>query len=221
MTDIAAIRKTIEATGLLCRGGFHPAKRDRVPGTPGTLVLVGNAGPEMWAAFEAARREDPDPLDAWTRRTLDGVARELGATALYPFQGPPYLPFQRWAMRAEPVYASPLGALIHPDYGVWHAYRGALAFVETIDLPPRDDRPSPCDTCKARPCLAACPVNAFGPEGYHVQDCVGHLAEPAGRECMETGCAARRACPVGQDFFYPAPQVQHHMERFLAAYGPG
>ena len=30
---------------------------------------------------------------------------------------------------------SPLGILIHPDWGLWHSYRGALAFRERLDLP--------------------------------------------------------------------------------------
>src|SRR4030095_137820 len=49
----------------------------------------------------------------------------------------------RWAMRAEAVAPSPLGILIHPDYGLWHAYRGALAFAERLALPPRGARPLP------------------------------------------------------------------------------
>ena len=28
-------------------------------------------------------------------------------------------------------HASPLGLLIHPDYGLWHGYRGALLFAAT------------------------------------------------------------------------------------------
>ena len=99
---------------------------------------------------------------------LDDVARRFDATALYPSDGPPYLPFQRWAMKAEPVRSSPLGILIHPDYGLWHGYRGALAFAGALPLPPRDERASPCDDCADRPCLSTCPVAAFGEAGYDV-----------------------------------------------------
>ena len=45
-----------------------------------------------------------------------------------PRTGRPWLPFQQWARKAEPVHVSPLGVLIHPDYGLWHSYRGALCF---------------------------------------------------------------------------------------------
>ena len=45
---------------------------------------------------------------------IEALARELGGKALFPFGGPPFLPFQRWAQRAEPVHSSPIGLLIHP-----------------------------------------------------------------------------------------------------------
>ena len=160
--DYAAVDAAVRARGLVARGGFHPRAEDGVPGLAdgrpaGTLVLAGNAGPAMWRAFAAAPEASagPDPLDRWTARVLTELAGRIGAEALFPFGGPPYLPFVRWAKRAEPVAESPLGMLIHPDYGLWHAYRGALAFAEVLDLPPRADRPRPCDTCAGRPCLSA------------------------------------------------------------------
>ncbi|GMQ77036.1 MAG: 4Fe-4S dicluster domain-containing protein [Gammaproteobacteria bacterium] len=107
----------------------------------GTLVLVGVVGGSCWDTFQAAAesRQSPHPLDRWSRRVVTELAAELGAEALFPFGGPPYLPFLRWAQRAEAVHPSPIGPLIHPDYGLWHAYRGALAFAQSIDLPPADE----------------------------------------------------------------------------------
>ena len=77
-----------------------------------------------------------DPLDRFSRRVVGALARALGVTALYPFGGPPHLPFQQWAQRAEPVHPSPIGVLIHPVYGPWHSYRGALGFVHALDVAP-------------------------------------------------------------------------------------
>jgi ferredoxin len=220
---LADIDGTVSATGLGLRGGFHTEAADAVPacvdGRPTqTLVLVGNVGGSMWDAFAASPEladGAPNALDRWTRRVLDGIAGGLGAMPLYPFGGPPYLPFQRWAMRAEPVAPSPLGILIHPDYGLWHAYRGALAFAEPLDLPPHDARPSPCAGCREKPCLTACPVGAFGPQRYDVPACVGHIAGAAGAACMAGSCLARRACPVGRAFTYGPAQAGYHMQAFL------
>jgi hypothetical protein len=222
--DFASLADRVAACGLSLRGGFHPAPEDGAPPlpggqAPGTVILVGNVGSGMWATFAAAPEAGdgrPHPLNRWTERVVGQVAVETGAMALFPFGGPPYLPFQRWAMRAEAVAPSPLGILIHPDYGLWHAYRAALAFAARIDLPPRRARPRPCDSCIGRPCLAACPVRAFSAGGYDVAACVGHVDSAAGTECREGGCLARRACPVGAGFAYRREQHRFHMAAFLA-----
>lgn len=174
----------------------------------------------MWAAFAGSPEAcdgRPDPLDRWTRRILEDAAAAFGAVALFPFGGPPYRPFQRWAMRAEPVSPSPLGILIHPDYGLWHAYRGALAFAQPLLLPPKAERPSPCLACADRPCLEACPVGAFTEAGYDVAACVAHLGKPKGAACLALGCRARAACPVGGAYRPSAEQAAFHMRAFLAA----
>ena len=221
-SDLLTVANLLHSYGLIVRGGFHPLAGDGVPGEPATLVLVGNAGPAMWRTLEAARAEggytdSANPLDDWMRDVLSEVGDALGATPLFPSGGPPHLPFQRWARRAEPVYPSPLGVLIHPDYGLWHAYRGALAFAERLDLPPRDARPRPCDTCADKPCLAACPVAAFGPDGYDVPVCVDHISAPEGTDCMDLGCRARRACPIGREFIYEPAHAAFHMAAFRRA----
>lgn len=222
--DHASICRAVEAGGLRPRGAFHPGHADGVPAMAdgrqaGTVVLVGVVGGSCWDAFQAAEesRQSPAPLDRWSRRVVTGLAAELGAEALFPFGGPPFLPFMRWARRAEAVHPSPIGPLIHPDYGLWHAYRGALAFAECLDLPPADQRPSPCDSCADKPCLTTCPVAAFSQTGYDVPACVGHMAGDRGGDCLGGGCLARRACPVGVTFQYVPVQMGFHMRAFLAA----
>jgi hypothetical protein len=212
--DIAA---TLAKHGLLPRGAFHAGAEDGAPNGVGTVLLVGNAGPGMWRAFAAAMPDGKNPLDNWSKSVLGDIARRFDAAPLFPSDGPPYLPFQRWAMKAEPVSSSPLGILVHPDYGLWHGYRGALTFAEKLPLPPRDERPSPCDSCDGRPCLSACPVAAFGEAGYDVPACAGHLRTSAGEDCMALGCRARRACPVGRDYIYEPAQASFHMAAFLRA----
>lgn len=201
-----------------------------------TLVLAGNAGPAMWAAFGRDRKTDPrlggeHPLDDWSRIVLGGIAERFGGVALLPNDGPPYHPFQRWALRAEPLHPSPLGILIHPDYGLWHGYRGALAFAERLDLPPKDDKPkdgrprnkqaSPCQSCADKPCLSTCPVGAFTADGYDVQACIAHIDSADGVDCREQGCRARRACPVGREYIYAPEQAAFHTAAFARAYRKG
>ncbi len=225
LMDIATIERAAEVHGLKLRGGFHPEAADRVPSLSdgeavGTLILLGNVGNGLWQSFGASPEFNdrlPDPLNRWSQRIIGLLAADLGAAVHLPFGGPPHLPFVAWAKRAEPVVESPLGMLIHHDYGLWHAYRGALAFAETIDLPPRETRARPCDTCADKPCLTACPVNAFTTTGYNVAACVGHIATAAGGDCMELGCRARRACPIGREYRYNNDQARFHMAAFLKA----
>ena len=45
---------------------------------------------------------------------------------------------------------SPLGILIHPEFGLWHALRGALLFRDRLELPAIEARPSPCDALRGQ-----------------------------------------------------------------------
>ena len=224
--DLTRLAERCRVSGLALRGGFHPAADDGVPslsdGRPvATLLMIGNVGSSLWPAFSASPEAGdgaPDALDRWSRRIAQDIASEVGAEPLFPFGGPPYLPFQRWAQRAEPVAPSPLGILIHPDYGLWHAYRAALAFADRLEVPARRQRPRPCDRCVDRPCLTACPVGAFSESGYDVPVCISHLSAPASEPCVSGGCLARRACPVGRAYAYAADQARFHMRAFRAAH---
>lgn len=224
---LARVEAELAVEGLVVLGAFHPQADDAVPAQVdgracGTLILAGSAGGSLWSRFaQSPEAHDgrPDPLDRWSARVIGAVAASVGGTALFPFGGPPYLPFQRWARRGAALGQSPLGMLIHPDYGLWHAYRGAVALPQVVALPPADARASPCDSCVARPCLSACPVDAFSATGYDVAACAGHVAAPAGADCLDFGCQARRACPVGRAWHYAQAQARFHMAAFVIARG--
>jgi hypothetical protein len=215
---VAAIDRLLAGTGLFVRGAFHPAADDGVralaDGRPaGTVVLVGNAGKQMWEAF---RREVPelggkDPLDNWVDAHLERAAASLGAEIVFVTRKP-WPPIQRWAMKAGGVHRSPIGILIHPGFGLWHVYRGAFLFADRIDLPvPDQTASSPCDSCAKKPCLTACPADAFAPGGFDMNACVGHVESPKGKACTTGGCLARRACPVGRTHAYIPEEGAFHM----------
>ena len=222
MRELATLAPAIEACGLVAHGAFDLDDDERRGALAGiaTIALLGLDPRRGWAAYAAspeARNGGGDPLDRWSRRAIDALAIALGARALYPFGGPPRWPFQRWAMRAEPMSVSPLGLLIHPLDGLWRGYRGALAFAERLAATPRSAAANPCRTRLTQPCLSACPVGAFTGAGYDVAVCAARLASPAGRACMTGGRLARRACPVGADRAHEPAQAAFHMRAFLAA----
>jgi len=219
--DVAA---ALVGTGLICRGGFKPGSDDAVPevtgGTDAVVVVVGNAGSEIWPHFDAAkgaarRQDEKNPLNDWTAEVMRPIADKLGARVHFPFDRP-YHPFQRWAMKADSVWQSPLGPLIHPRYGLWHAYRAALVFEPGFAVPPRPSAQNPCEICPDRKCLNACPVGAYEVGRYDVPACVGHIASPKGKSCIDLHCLARRACPVGGKMVYEPAHAEFHMSKFLA-----
>lgn len=224
VTSLSDIASRIARAGLAYRGvlALSPAERVGALASARAIALVGMVGAEQWPAFAASPEAldgAPHPLDRWSRRVVGGLADECGALALYPFEGPPYWPFQAWARRAEPLSPSPLGMLIHPRYGLWHGYRGALAFEEEIAAPEFEPSWSPCETCVEKPCLSACPVAAFKPSGYDVAACAKHASSVEGEACRVGGCLARRACPVGREYAQGEGQARFHMRAFLAARG--
>jgi len=225
LTDVVA---AAEAHGLAPRGAFLAVPEDAVPeiapGRPAvSLVLLGAVGTSLWPHFrQSAEYRDgaAHPLDRWSARVVGALAEALGGLALFPFGGPPYRPFIRWARRAEPVAPSAIGILMHPRHGLWHSYRGALAFERPLAGVGAGEQEaaaqSPiCQSCAEKPCLTACPVDAFRPEGYDVARCRAHVGSPDGSACLQGGCLARRACPVSPHLHYESEQAAFHMRSFL------
>ncbi len=219
MPDVTVhqVEARVASFGYTALGWLEPSKDDLAgrsvaPGAH-SLLLIGNAGDAMWRRFSAEAGDHNHSLDEWCRAKIRQLARQCGAEALFPFDKP-YLPFQRWAVRTGAFFGSPLGLTIHGEYGLWHAFRGALLFDRKA---PRKKPPalvSPCESCNGRPCLTACPVMAFSLDGYDVPACVRHITGKDTKDCSQAGCAARRACPVGIEYQYPAEQAAFHMAAF-------
>ncbi|HEX6119478.1 MAG TPA: ferredoxin [Dongiaceae bacterium] len=224
--NLDELSDALASHGLRVRGGFtidDEGGREILKAAPWaiTLILIGNVGSELWdkCGAEIAGLTGADPLDRWTRRVVDPLALSLEGMALYPFAGPPYWPFQRWAERAEGLRTSPIGIQIHPEYGLWHAYRAAIVLPVAIAWPPLAARNHPCETCAEKPCLKRCPVSAFTAAGYAVDRCVQHVvaAQHEAGSCGDVGCLARLACPVGAAWRYRPEHARFHMAAFVGA----
>ena len=188
------------ARGLTVLGGFHDGR--------GTTILLGPDSATFWGILRASPEADgPNPVDRWSTRVVGAWAAALGARALFPF-GTPLQPFVTWALRTGRCHVSPVGLLVHDAQGLMVSFRAALAFDHRLTLPPAP--PSPCIGCP-EPCRGACPVDALAPTGYDTARCHDWLDDPRG-DCMERGCAARRACPASPD--RPPAQSAHHMAHF-------
>lgn len=222
--DIAAALST---HGLILRGGFNFTAGDAPPVGPSgasakSVLLVGQAGAAPWPHFLRWREKQSqaiaNPLDTWSRQVIGAVADTFGARAVSP-SDKPYLPFQQWAMRAEGLKPSPLGILMHPRYGLWHAYRGALLFEDEIYLEAPQAAIYLCDACVGKPCMKACPVDAYSEGGFAYQSCLAHVRGLKGEPCRGGGCLDRNACPYGAAYRYPAEVQAFHMASFAPMVG--
>jgi len=226
---LVEIVRDLARHGLIPRGGFAFAPGEQAPaggsGAPAQAVLlVGHGGSSIWPHFETWRARQPrdiaNPLDTWSRETIGAVAAAFDARAVSPSDRP-YLPFQQWAMRAEGLKPSPLGILMHPEFGLWHAYRGALLFdypgvaeeLRALNQAAREPIHL-CDLCIGKPCRNACPVGAHAGQDFAYQACLIHVRSGAGKACMTGGCLDRNACPYGVGHRYSAEQQAFHMAAF-------
>lgn len=208
MDSLSKIAQQAAAHHLAILGGFHGADPSLPNGTQ-TLLMLGPAD-GFWAHVTAsAEWQDgaADPIDRWSRRVIGRLACDLGAKALFPFGGPPYHPFYSWALRTGRIWESPIKLLVHDTQGLMVSFRGALALKQHIDLPAPSQRP--CDTCPA-PCTATCP--ALSTAGYDLPSC--HAMLDAGKDCMNLGCASRRACPAGAAYARLPEHSAYHMRQF-------
>ncbi len=213
------IAPVVDAAGFIVLGrlGDDHAGLASAPEGTQTLILIGWGGGERWPLFQASPEYGdgrPDPLDRWTKRVVDDLAARLGARPLYPSDGPPWFPFQSWALAAGVAYPSPIGLLIHPIYGLWHSYRAALVFERDVTVDFGPTQPVPCATCIAQPCLSACPIDAYGPNRFDVAACRTYVASEPKRQCLDGGCGARNACPVGREWRNSDDQIRFHQRAF-------
>lgn len=221
------IQNLLEPHGLFLLGAMQVSEQDHVPDIAESrparqLLLIGNGGSSLWPAFSQStefRDGQADPLDRWSKRVGGEIAARLDGRAIFPFDGPPYPPFLSWARKTGQVLPSPVSISMHAKFGLWHAYRFALAFSEPrAGIPVQAEFSSPCVSCKDQPCLKACPVNAFTGSAYKVHQCIDYLVHTTETACRKQGCEARRACPVGREFTYLPAHAKFHMDAFVKSH---
>jgi len=204
------------------------------------LLLTGNSGTEFWRLQKAFSKRsgaaDNHPVDRYalaaTTQALTEFLPTSASCILYPQLPETTAPrfavsLQTLGQRVGWHQASPLGIGIHPQHGLWFAYRSlVLLDCETADelgekpLTSVLERVSSCADCESHACIQACPAQAL--TYNQVPDmgrCVAHRREVA--STCASQCLAREACPIGQSWRYSKDQIDYHysvsLQSILAA----
>jgi hypothetical protein len=179
-------------------------------------LLIGSGGREFFDRFVAETLPGdgaPDPLDRFTRATVDRVVGDtlalstVGHRVLFPFvkSDAPVIPFQRLGRAAGLGGPGPLALQIHPEYGPWWAYRALL--VLDHEAPPGPPLGDGCAGCDA-PCVAACPAHAVRVSGFVIDACHARRLQA---EACRLSCAARIRCVRGPQHQYGEGQLAFFM----------
>lgn len=219
---IAGLGDRLARAGFCLLGRFEPVPDDAVPAVrPGretrAVLIVGSLSNALFELFRtSAEAADglPDPLDRFTRRVLSALADGEGLGIVFPFDGPPHHPFQRWTLRAGSFSRSPMGVLAHRAFGPWAGLRAALLSVEPLTASADAGTDGPCPACHDAPCLSACPAGALSQSGYDVPRCLAYLRADPAAPCHD-GCLARHACPFGRSHAQSAAAGRFHMRSFV------
>ena len=95
---------------------------------------------------------------------------------------------------------------------IFISFRGSLKFGERIALPPTNLYS--CTSCDA-PCFTACPVRAFASGSYDVTTNKSDITGVYRKNCLSNGYAARRSCPLSQNFGRLTEQSSFHMRELV------
>ena len=212
-------RQGLNLQGTVCRQtalDLAPDLAD-LPQTFPSLLLVGSSGQGLWDTIVGSRSSQPHPIDSHCLGALTAFGASAGAAGVDTrliWHGGSDRPFPvvqlgealGWSQRSR------MGIGIHPQRGLWFAYRGVVAIGQELRVDSTAPPPglnSPCAECEGTPCISVCPVSAVGgPGGVDLGLCFDER-ERQGAVCGGR-CLSRLACPVGSDHRYSLAQIAHH-----------
>lgn len=180
------------------------------------LILFGHGGRRLWECVKADGLNGEHPIDDYSIRTVERWFAEQAPGHRYRilFPGDKPIGLQALGKLAGWHHPSPIMVGVDREWGSWYAYRAAV--IADTDFAPSlaEQGRSPCPSCSARPCVAACPADALNGGKFDLERCSRYRLQPESR-CAH-GCLARQACPVGSQHRYDDAQIMHSYSRSLA-----
>tara|TARA_B100000963_G_scaffold327845_1_gene315912 strand:+ start:185 stop:517 length:333 start_codon:yes stop_codon:yes gene_type:complete len=94
-------------------------------------MLIGPDEPFFWVIFKKSKEFTSgvkNPLNKWSKRIIDSIAKKFSGTAFYPFQNNPIIPLYDLALNTGKFWESPVKLLVHERRGLMVSFRSAIAF---------------------------------------------------------------------------------------------
>lgn len=185
------------------------------------LILFAHAGRRLWQQVQAAGIGGAHPIDTYSVRTVEHwLARALpGARARFVYPGGlpagQHLGLQRLGTLAGWHHASPFMVGVDATWGSWFAYRAAIVTDTALPASAAQRSAHPCDSCRDKPCIRACPARALDTGRLDAAACARQRLRDASPCAL--ACPARQACPLGAEHRYDDSQIRHSAGGSLAA----
>ncbi len=135
-----------------------------------TLCLIGNGGKSLWENLPHPIDVKTNPIDFFTQNKMQEFAKNSlndEIEILYPNDSYT-MPLQKIGRAMNLCTQSPIGIDIHPEFGLWFAFRGIFLTSEEMPIFKMEKSPAPCDSCSKKTCLnssdvhisrLSCPIN--------------------------------------------------------------
>jgi methylmalonic aciduria homocystinuria type C protein len=190
----------------------EPALRLEDFGDEDHLVLVVGNTRALWPVLLDALRHDPqlasapDPLDAYSERSLTRLVAALGVPASLRFAhegGDRRVAIQRLAHVAGLAYETETHQSVHATYGPWIALRAAIS-VAALGPPQAPPLAHPCGSCErgCRPAFERALLTLDGAPSEQNLRARWHVW----LDCRDT-------CPIGREHRYSDAQIRYHYTR--------
>ncbi len=154
---------------LLAERGFdlahpfdaHAAAREpgweRLAAGPRVGILIANTR-ALWKPFSAARRDEPDPLDRYTERSIAEAFPDAPVLFSHRAYDGAFLPFGKLAHAIGLGALAPSLLVIHPIYGPWIALRAVVAVDGDPPAHAAIEKPCTCNEACSAALAAALPT---------------------------------------------------------------
>jgi len=181
------------------------------------LIVFGHGGKQMWEKTQQSTfAKLADPIDNFSsdivRHYFASACNDNTYTILYP-NGADTIPLQKLGELVGWHHAAPFKVGINAFWGSWFAYRVVVLADTSLEPTPHITAPSPCDSCKEKACISACPASAFNETDASFETCVNYRLSTSSP--CKTQCLARLACPIASEHRYTTEQINYHYTRSM------